>query len=696
MAQIDWRFMQPLDQSNQIAAMASGNQQINAGLAAMGGAVTGYADALKQRNTDSILNALYQAQTSADLPNALSAVQALQQQYGRGYDQAAVRNAIDTRGSTLSQRDLQAINLQQAQAAQAAIPQLNASAIAQAKARGVDTGPLEALAALGIDTTGQINSYTNNSVSDTRYNAESAERKANREEDVAWRKSQADQAQQNWWSEFDLREDQYNWSRGGDLAKENPASNGFAVDSDGNLVTATNPGISRLDAYGALSGVRGIRNNNPGNLNFAGQAGALRENGKGRFAAFNTPEEGIGAMSKQLDLHFNGTSAKAKEAGRPLRSVKDIVEAWAPPNENNTAKYIADVAKQLGVSPTANLNLKDPATKTALMKAIVVKENGGNPYTDAQYAAGISGKKATGSSALQAIGNAVPQASMSKITSTFQTSLAELNAKYATEADKAKVKGSLASTGKNVDTWAASNRGKDNTWFTNAGDLAKMAKQDPTFNQLPQDAQINVLNGAFAKMNDVNAFQYVSDANLKKFISTESLAYKQDRVNQFNTEKQALMEQAYQGMVQLFQAAGSPPPNRESAMQLLDTQAPKQQAPKAQPVPTPTATPPKQQTPTQQTAAAKAPSYITSGAAIASRNNAVQEGVRRASNVANMPTQQEMQAMRSRALAQAKPKKEEAEAIKAFNKLEEERAKNHKLSAKTKALLNEFGGGILK
>ena len=102
MSQIDWRFMQPLDQSNQIAAMASGNQQINAGLAAMGGAVTGYADALKQRNTDNILNALYQAQTSADLPKALSAVQALQQQYGRGYDQAAVRNAIDTRGSTLS------------------------------------------------------------------------------------------------------------------------------------------------------------------------------------------------------------------------------------------------------------------------------------------------------------------------------------------------------------------------------------------------------------------------------------------------------------------------------------------------------------------------------------------------------------------------------------------------------------------
>lgn len=588
MAQIDWRFMQPLDQSNQIAAMASGNQQVNAGLAAMGGAVTGYADALKQRNTDNILNALYQAQTTADLPNALSAVQALQQQYGRGFDQAAVRNAIDTRGSTLGQRDLQAISLQQAQAAQAAIPQLNQAAMAEAVRQGASAEQLSPLAALGIDVTGQISRMGSNAQSDSRYTAEAAERKANRAEDVEWRKFQATQSQQNWKADFDQRVDQYNWSRGGDLAKENPASSGFAVDSNGNLVTVNNPGISRLDAYGALSGVRGIRNNNPGNLNFAGQAGASRENGKGRFAAFNTPEEGIGALSKQLDLHFNGTSTKAKEAGRPLRSVKDIVEAWAPPNENNTAKYIADIAKQLGVSPTANLNLKDPATKTALMKAIVVKENGGNPYTDAQYAAGISGKKAAGSSALQAIGKPVSQASMSKITSDFQTSLAKLNAEYSNQAAKAQVKGSLAATGKNVDTWAASNRGKDNTWFTNAGDLAKMAKQDAIFNQLPQDAQINVLNGAFAKMNDVNAVQYVPDADLKKFISAESTAYKQERANQFNVQKQALMEQAYQGIVGQFQQQGQLPPSRASVMQLLDPQTAKQQAPKAQPVPTAT------------------------------------------------------------------------------------------------------------
>ena len=577
--QYDWRFINPLDQTANIAAMNQGNQQIQQGLAAIGNSAVGYADALKQRNTDQILNTLMGAQTSGELPQAMQAVQALQQQYGRGYDQTVVRNAIDTRGATLGQRDLQQINLQQAQAAQAAIPQLNQAAVAEAIRQGANPDQLKALAALGIDVTGQISRMGSNAQSDTRYNAESAERKANRAEDVAWRKSQANQSQQNWQADFDYREDQSNWSRGGDIAKENPASNGYAVDGNGNLVTVANPGISRLDAYGALSGVRGIRNNNPGNLNFAGQAGASRENGNGRFASFNTPEEGIGAMSKQLDLHFNGTSAKAKQAGRPLRSVKDIVEAWAPPSENNTAKYVTDVAKQLGVSPTATLNLKDPATKTALMKAIVVKENGGNPYTDVQYAAGISGKKATGSSSLQAIGNVVPQAAMSKVSSSYQDAIAKLDGQYNAKTAQDQVKGSLASTGKNVDTWAASNRGKDNTFFTSASDLANMAKKDPTFAKLPEDAQINVLNGAFAKMNDVNALQYVKDSDLQKYISTQSKQYSVDRKNQYDAQRKQIQEQAYQDMVQVFQAAGSTPPNRESGMQLLD--------PKAKPVPQP-------------------------------------------------------------------------------------------------------------
>ena len=672
MAQIDWRFMQPLDQSNQIAAMASGNQQINAGLAAMGGAVTGYADALKQRNTDSILNALYQAQTSADLPNALSAVQALQQQYGRGYDQAAVRNAIDTRGSTLSQRDLQAINLQQAQAAQAALPQLQALNVERMRAAGATPEQIAAAQGIqGIDISSLTNTFVNDLQSDRNYNRGvlESDRTFNRQ-------LSRDRVSDQQWAEENRRAN-YNTAAQLSSLYEQPAQSGWTTDASGNLVPYQSSGVTKGDAFGAIMGSlfnteSGFRHRTANGQLLRSPAGAL---GIAQIMPATAANPGYGM--KPIDLQ-NTTPEQQMQ--------------WA--NE-----YINRISKAEGFTLEQGVAAYN-AGPGAVKKAI--KEGGTNwlsklPAETRAYVPKVLNGAGQASNAIGAVrGSGVSQANLSKVTSDFQTSLAKLNAEYSNQAAKAQVKGSLASTGKNVDTWAASNRGKDNTWFTNAGDLAKMAKQDPTFNQLPQDAQINVLNGAFAKMNDVNAFQYVPDKDLKKFISAESTAYKQERVNQFNAQKQALMEQAYQNIVGQFQQQGQQPPSRESVMQLLNPQAPKQQAPKPQPVPTPTAMPPTQQTPTQQTAKAKAPSYITSGAAIASRNNAVQEGVRRASNVANMPTQQEMQAMRSRALAQAKSKKEEAEAIKAFDKLEEERAKNHKLSAKTKALLNEFGGGILK
>ena len=611
----DWDFIRPLDQTANIAAMAQGNQQINAGLQGIGNAVTGYADAMKQRNTDQILNTLMGAQTSAELPQAMQAVQALQQQYGRGYDQNAVRGAIDTRGSTLGQRDLQQINLQQAQAAQAAIPQLNQAYAAEAIRMGANPEQVNALAALGINASTDLNRFGTNAQGDARYQAEGAERKANRAEDVAYRNQQARQQQANWQYDADFRADESDWRRGGEVAAENPKSSGYAVDANGNLVTVDNSGVSRVDAYGALASVRGIRNNNPGNLGFAGQRGASRENGSGRFASFNTPEEGIAAMSKQLDLHFTGKSAKSKELGRPLQSVTDIISAWAPPNENDTKAYIASVSKQLGVSPTARLNINDSATKTALMKAIVKKENGGNPYTNEQYAAGISGKLGTSTAASNAIGNVVPQAAMSKVTSGYQDSIAKATRDFAVNEATAQTKGSLAATGKNVDTWLAAKGetsitgGSDNPIFTRSADIAKMARNEPMFKALPAAAQLKVLDGAYGFVNSTGLFEYVPNAELKKFIRQESTRTKDDSKNQFNVTKKAIFEQSYQDLAQAFQASGSRPPSREAAMQLLDPQyKPKQTAqPKPQPVQPKPVAPASKASPAAQAIKATAP-----------------------------------------------------------------------------------------
>lgn len=587
----DWDFVRPLDQTASIAAMGQGNQQINAGLAAMQQSIGGLADTFKQRNTDEILNRLYQAQNSAQLPEALQAIQAMQQQYGRGYDQAAVRNAVDSRGSTLGARDLQAINLQQAQAAQAAIPQLNQAYASEAIRRGLNPEQANSLAGLGIDVSSNLNTLAGNNLTDTRYAAETAERKANRKEDVEYRNSQANRAQSNWQADYDFRTDESNWNRGGDLAKENPKSSGYGTDANGDLVTVNNAGTSRLEAYGALSSVRGIRNNNPGNLSFAGQRGASRENGQGRFAAFSTPEEGIAAMGKQLDMHFNGTSLKAKEAGRPLQSVQDIIHAWAPPNENNTKKYIADVSKQLGVSPTSRLNLKDEKTKTALMQAIVAKENGGNPYTPQQYASALGGKTSPAQQAQQALsGNPVSQKVMSDVTQGYQQGVAKLNATYGADRSKEQLKGSAAATGKSVDTWVA---GKQETsWFgnssnpivTKAGDIGKMARESQAFQNLPADAQVKILDTAYGYLRNSGTFERVPNKQIRDLINKEANAYQTDRVSQFNQAKDAEFEKAYQGMVGAFQAAGSTPPNRDAARKILDPQsAPKAAAPAPKP-----------------------------------------------------------------------------------------------------------------
>lgn len=125
----------------------------------------------------------------------------------------------------------------------------------------------------------------------------------------------------------------------------------------------------------AQSAPRGIRNNNPGNIDYRGQAGASLERPGGRFAKFETAYDGLKAMARQLMRYFEG-----KTTGKPLQTLNDIISTWAPGNENNTGAYIAQLSKQLGVAPNAVLNLKDPQVLSSLMNGIIHHENGRNPY----------------------------------------------------------------------------------------------------------------------------------------------------------------------------------------------------------------------------------------------------------------------------------------------------------------------------
>lgn len=120
----------------------------------------------------------------------------------------------------------------------------------------------------------------------------------------------------------------------------------------------------------------GIRNNNPGNLRDSGDAwlGMTGTDDRG-FVRFDSPEMGLRAMARNLmnQPRLHG-----------LDTVNEIVGKYAPPNENDTNNYAQAVARQLGVSPDARLDLGDRQQLARLMAAMIRMEVGGNPYTPEQ------------------------------------------------------------------------------------------------------------------------------------------------------------------------------------------------------------------------------------------------------------------------------------------------------------------------
>lgn len=149
------------------------------------------------------------------------------------------------------------------------------------------------------------------------------------------------------------------------------------IDNRGGL-----PGITGL-ANGGTSLPRGIRNNNPGNLNFAGQRGASLESGVGgRFATFESMDEGVAALHRQLGLYLK----------RGKNTISSIVKTYAPPSDgNNVDAYIQALSRKTGLDPNAVISAGDTQTMVNLMKGIIDHENGGNYLTKSDISRAING-----------------------------------------------------------------------------------------------------------------------------------------------------------------------------------------------------------------------------------------------------------------------------------------------------------------
>lgn len=127
----------------------------------------------------------------------------------------------------------------------------------------------------------------------------------------------------------------------------------------------------------------GIRNNNPGNIVrvkgvvWEGQS----ERQGGRFVRFDNPVYGLRAICRVLIVYAD--ARKARDGSR-IDTVREIIERWAPPNENDTDAYVAHGAVALRVGPDDILDIKAPDTMRGLIKFVVRHENGCQPYTAAQ------------------------------------------------------------------------------------------------------------------------------------------------------------------------------------------------------------------------------------------------------------------------------------------------------------------------
>ena len=134
---------------------------------------------------------------------------------------------------------------------------------------------------------------------------------------------------------------------------------------------------------------RGLRNNNPGNMEPGGWLGETGNDG--RFAIFDTMEHGIRALARQLIKYYD--VYKSADGSR-IDTIREAISRWAPSNENHTLSYIAFVSSVMGIDPDTELDFHDRDTLWWFIVAIGEEENGTDEFTanvtDAQIDAGVA------------------------------------------------------------------------------------------------------------------------------------------------------------------------------------------------------------------------------------------------------------------------------------------------------------------
>jgi hypothetical protein len=112
---------------------------------------------------------------------------------------------------------------------------------------------------------------------------------------------------------------------------------------------------------------RGLRNNNPGNIEDGPLAKSLPgyKGSDGRFAIFETPEHGLGAMDALLTSYGR----------RGLKTVGEVIGRWAPKGDGNNVDAYSRFVSSAG-DPNETIDLSDPAQRKRLIGKMAIFENG--------------------------------------------------------------------------------------------------------------------------------------------------------------------------------------------------------------------------------------------------------------------------------------------------------------------------------
>lgn len=121
-----------------------------------------------------------------------------------------------------------------------------------------------------------------------------------------------------------------------------------------------------------MSTPRGIRNNNPLNI----RLGASKWQGLSPagtdpdFCTFTGPEYGIRAAAKLIQTY-------GEKYG--LHSLREIINRWAPPSENDTTSYMTAVSIWSGINADDPVDASDYQSMYNLLRAMTRMENGPPP-----------------------------------------------------------------------------------------------------------------------------------------------------------------------------------------------------------------------------------------------------------------------------------------------------------------------------